>query len=97
MRLRPPRSTHTDTLFPYTTLFRSQTERRRKNIHCSGLRRDAFQVQCVVLNFVKTTLYLHLVFQAISKEDHEKNISAVKSQAQKQARLQVKNGNCQRT
>src|SRR3546814_13893964 len=25
MRLRPPRSTRTDTLFPYTTLFRSQT------------------------------------------------------------------------
>src|SRR3546814_9382434 len=24
MRLRPPRSTRTDTLFPYTTLFRSQ-------------------------------------------------------------------------
>src|SRR3546814_14105936 len=26
---RPPRSTRTDTLFPYTTLFRSQTRRRR--------------------------------------------------------------------
>src|SRR3546814_19359799 len=25
---RPPRSTRTDTLFPYTTLFRSATERR---------------------------------------------------------------------
>src|SRR3546814_2538367 len=31
MRRRPPRSTRTDTLFPYTTLFRSmgETERRR--------------------------------------------------------------------
>src|SRR3546814_7125177 len=27
---RPPRSTRTDTLFPYTTLFRSGSERRRK-------------------------------------------------------------------
>src|SRR3546814_4165923 len=27
---RPPRSTRTDTLFPYTTLFRSQTEGKRK-------------------------------------------------------------------
>src|SRR3546814_4858767 len=27
MRLRPPRSTRTDTLFPYTTLFRSQRNR----------------------------------------------------------------------
>src|SRR3546814_10677425 len=26
MRLRPPRSTRTDTLFPYTTLFRSETD-----------------------------------------------------------------------
>src|SRR3546814_9812151 len=26
---RPPRSTRTDTLFPYTTLFRSRTDRRR--------------------------------------------------------------------
>src|SRR3546814_10042895 len=26
---RPPRSTRTDTLFPYTTLFRSKTARRR--------------------------------------------------------------------
>src|SRR3546814_17243469 len=27
---RPPRSTRTDTLFPYTTLFRSRTDRRRR-------------------------------------------------------------------
>src|SRR3546814_21171873 len=27
MRRRPPRSTRTDTLFPYTTLFRSETRR----------------------------------------------------------------------
>src|SRR3546814_4547960 len=26
MLLRPPRSTHTDTLFPYTTLFRSEDQ-----------------------------------------------------------------------
>src|SRR3546814_17281854 len=28
MRRRPPRSTRTDTLFPYTTLFRSQCRRQ---------------------------------------------------------------------
>src|SRR3546814_17364817 len=28
MRLRPPRSTRTDTLFPYTTLFRSERQVR---------------------------------------------------------------------
>src|SRR3546814_15141028 len=32
---RPPRSTRTDTLFPYTTLFRSVSarSRRRRNVH----------------------------------------------------------------
>src|SRR3546814_4134620 len=30
MRRRPPRSTRTDTLFPYTTLFRSQREQRHR-------------------------------------------------------------------
>src|SRR3546814_20573534 len=32
---RPPRSTRTDTLFPYTTLFRSR-ERRRRDRHRRG-------------------------------------------------------------
>src|SRR3546814_1098180 len=32
---RPPRSTRTDTLFPYTSLFRSRSARRRP---CAGLR-----------------------------------------------------------
>src|SRR3546814_6456967 len=29
---RPPRSTRTDTLFPYTTLFRSASARRRRTV-----------------------------------------------------------------
>src|SRR3546814_1510995 len=35
---RPPRSTRTDTLFPYTTLFRSAPLRRRRGsrIRCHG-------------------------------------------------------------
>src|SRR6056297_1622757 len=36
MRRRPPRSTRTDTLFPYTTLFRSG----RPAVRCPHLRRD---------------------------------------------------------
>src|SRR3546814_4156005 len=32
MTLRPPRSTRTDTLFPYTTLFRSQWRRRGNSV-----------------------------------------------------------------
>src|SRR3546814_4979224 len=35
MKLRPPRSTRTDTLFPYTTLFRSQYDERRNILHLS--------------------------------------------------------------
>src|SRR3546814_2080017 len=36
MRLRPPRSTRTDTLFPYTTLFRSSIKHNRRAIVCRG-------------------------------------------------------------
>src|SRR3546814_2993836 len=32
--LRPPRSTRTDTLFPYTTLFRSNDLRKKLDSHC---------------------------------------------------------------
>src|SRR3546814_1319778 len=35
---RPPRSTRTDTLFPYTTLFRSA--RPRRHLRAGGLRRQ---------------------------------------------------------
>src|SRR3546814_19286007 len=41
---RPPRSTRTDTLFPYTTLFRSQGVYRghgRPVVHIAGIRRGA--------------------------------------------------------
>src|SRR3546814_5919127 len=45
MRRRPPRSTRTDTLFPYTTLFRSirQSHRRRSERLARALRRAAGQ------------------------------------------------------
>src|SRR3546814_5253257 len=46
---RPPRSTRTDTLFPYTTLFRSRRHRRHASgsfrggtgTRCSGCRRQS--------------------------------------------------------
>src|SRR3546814_1258196 len=34
---RPPRSTRTDTLFPYTTLFRSDVKCTTKGHHCNSL------------------------------------------------------------
>src|SRR3546814_1818458 len=36
MRRRPPRSTRTDTLFPYTTLFRSQPQPRGLRVRMSS-------------------------------------------------------------
>src|SRR3546814_15230354 len=41
MLRRPPRSTRTDTLFPYTTLFRSGHPRRRRRQGARRGRRDA--------------------------------------------------------
>src|SRR3546814_7615037 len=41
MILRPPRSTRTDTLFPYTTLFRSQFGACRSELQRLGHRRHA--------------------------------------------------------
>src|SRR3546814_17936106 len=37
---RPPRSTRTDTLFPYTTLFRSAAGRAGLRLHRRGVRAD---------------------------------------------------------
>src|SRR3546814_13532686 len=37
---RPPRSTHTDTLFPYTTLFRSPLVAKERNIEVSEVKHD---------------------------------------------------------
>src|SRR3546814_3565465 len=43
---RPPRSTRTDTLFPYTTLFRSETQSRvREAIANRDIRQDQFEQQ----------------------------------------------------
>src|SRR3546814_9261104 len=39
MLRRPPRSTRTDTLFPYTTLFRSDDVRRRRRANHAGVYR----------------------------------------------------------
>src|SRR3546814_4649395 len=42
---RPPRSTRTDTLFPYTTLFRSARHRRRIVVAGQDVVADALQAQ----------------------------------------------------
>src|SRR3546814_13840326 len=50
---RPPRSTRTDTLFPYTTLFRSRRGQRpcRKRRERPHVRRSALHRRSCVLSF----------------------------------------------
>src|SRR3546814_10473116 len=45
MRRRPPRSTRTDTLFPYTTLFRSRVPDQRRHIAVLLAADDAIVVE----------------------------------------------------
>src|SRR3546814_19564581 len=46
MRRRPPRSTRTDTLFPYTTLFRVLgTEYLQHRLHAGGVQHPASEQQ----------------------------------------------------
>src|SRR3546814_8255245 len=40
MLRRPPRSTRTDTLFPYTTLFRSQNHAHRRTVQACAVKPD---------------------------------------------------------
>src|SRR3546814_15413209 len=40
MKRRPPRSTRTDTLFPYTTLFRSDRRQQEAGHHRGGITED---------------------------------------------------------
>src|SRR3546814_6544087 len=43
---RPPRSTRTDTLFPYTTLFRSPRESAAARKHCGRPDSCGYQADC---------------------------------------------------
>src|SRR3546814_6205775 len=44
---RPPRSTRTDTLFPYTTLFRSQLQQAIKLLALSNLELEAYLAEAL--------------------------------------------------
>src|SRR3546814_7491044 len=64
MKRRPPRSTRTDTLFPYTTLFRSKGNPRHNScdtsfqdgIHCAGINPDPRVVNAYIDGEVKRTI-----------------------------------------
>src|SRR3546814_17367079 len=64
MKRRPPRSTRTDTLFPYTTLFRSKGNPRHNScdtsfqdgIHCAGINPDPRVVDAYIDGQIKRTI-----------------------------------------
>src|SRR3546814_8911651 len=50
---RPPRSTRTDTLFPYTTLFRSKRLAKAFRILATALRRNSWHlIQCLTARLI---------------------------------------------
>src|SRR3546814_9170629 len=74
---RPPRSTRTDTLFPYTTLFRSRGEFARKRIILNGLKTSANFCWASWLR-VMTTARLPLISSA-SRTRSEEHTSELQS------------------
>src|SRR3546814_1389943 len=72
---RPPRSTRTDTLFPYTTLFRSAPGSLLKNVvpvhRRRGRREDDFQFAVVGGEMVARVLYGLCSFLAVLRVDDD--------------------------
>src|SRR3546814_1456707 len=68
---RPPRSTRTDTLFPYTTLFRALISRvTSAKISCS-LREERWTTRCALMTF------LPLVKAQIRSEEHTSDLQSL--------------------
>src|SRR3546814_1914987 len=86
---RPPRSTRTDTLFPYTTLFRSSrctTWRRSRfskvlKVPCSGVRRQRapfwLRLPRRTCRMLRQTVTWHLEIWAIRSEEHTSELQSL--------------------
>src|SRR3546814_3186810 len=73
---RPPRSTRTDTLFPYTTLFRSNTESRR--IHRRFmLRRQLTSAMAQVLKLQDFNRFQLNVTSYVRSEEHMSELQSL--------------------
>src|SRR3546814_12593064 len=72
---RPPRSTRTDTLFPYTTLFRSLSQRREPRPSSLFIDTQIFAV-VIVEQIVVPTLHarLHEVLGHVPVDRNERNV-----------------------
>src|SRR3546814_9646266 len=72
MRRRPPRSTRTDTLFPYTTLFRSKLCPARP--HLAQGRHDRIAHRCRVLHVDLLQVAEDGVVELV---EHQRNVAAL--------------------
>src|SRR3546814_12135053 len=78
---RPPRSTRTDTLFPYTTLFRSDREKLRRARAAAdefaGLGQSAFLGTSAELSVDVAQMPLHGKLGACRSEEHTSELQSL--------------------
>src|SRR3546814_9331334 len=80
---RPPRSTRTDTLFPYTTLFRSISAKQRLEVHVGLLRlaelqqRRLLETECTSKHDIGKLLDAHVVQVHGRSEEHTSELQSL--------------------
>src|SRR3546814_10098238 len=77
---RPPRSTRTDTLFPYTTLFRSvqESSREEKTQLVNELRHEYRLADLLqVARLPRSSFYYHLKVLALRSEEHTSELQSL--------------------
>src|SRR3546814_10097570 len=80
MLLRPPRSTRTDTLFPYTTLFRSIRVGQKVAVRSlSGEARLSAEVEAILptADLASQTLMAHVHLPASRSEEHTSELQSL--------------------
>src|SRR3546814_8288299 len=74
MLRRPPRSTRTDTLFPYTTLFRSSRDCSQRPGHGSVRRRGCAPNLRLLIAF---TVHVHSEVEGLRSEEHTSELKSL--------------------
>src|SRR3546814_10112448 len=76
---RPPRSTRTDTLFPYTTLFRSQTRtlRCRANVHYPASRSRVLRRSALPMTDTDDRLIASAAIIGLRSEEHTSELQSL--------------------